>query len=194
MFASRKVNVIGVDVSQKAVDTINRGQIHITEPDLDMVVQAAVNQGYLTATTTTQKADAFLIAVPTPLDANCVPDLSFVEAAAKALAPVLEKGNIVILESTSPVTTTEQMAGWLAEARPDLSFPQTAGEAADVNIAYCPERVLPGKVMSELIYNDRIIGGMSPTCSAKAVEVYKTFVEGECLTTSTRIAEMCKLV
>ncbi|MEM9270429.1 MAG: UDP-N-acetyl-D-mannosamine dehydrogenase, partial [Pseudomonadota bacterium] len=97
-------------------------------------------------------------------------------------------------ESTSPVTTTEQMAGWLAEARPDLSFPQTAGEAADVNIAYCPERVLPGKVMSELIYNDRIIGGMSPTCSAKAVEVYKTFVEGECLTTSTRIAEMCKLV
>lgn len=195
MFASRKTEVIGVDVSQRIVDTINRGEVHIVEPDLDMVVRAVVREGYLRATTVPEPAEAFLIAVPTPFRGeNHDPDLSYIEAAAHAIAPVLEMGNLVILESTSPVGATEQMAGWLAAARPDLSFPQTAGEASDIRIAHCPERVLPGKVMQELITNDRVIGGMTPACSAKAVALYKTFVSGACVTASgPRVAEMAKL-
>ena len=197
VFASRKVKVIGVDVNQQAVDTINRGQIHIVEPDLDMVVQAAVNQGYLRATTQPEPADAFLIAVPTPFKADHngghEPDLRFIEAASQSIAPVLKPGDLVILESTSPVGATEQMAGWLAAARPDLSFPQTHGAASDIRIAYCPERVLPGHVLRELLQNDRVIGGMTPKCSEAAASLYKIFVEGECVITTARTAEMCKL-
>jgi len=194
VFASRKIKVIGVDVNQKAVDTINRGEIHIVEPDLDMVVNAAVKEGYLRATTVPEPADAFLIAVPTPFRGdNHDPDLSYIEAAAKAVAPVLNKGNLVILESTSPVGATEQMAEWLAEARPDLSFPQSHGENSDIRVAHCPERVLPGHIIRELVQNDRIIGGMTPKCSEIACALYKTFVEGECVMTNARTAEMCKL-
>jgi len=194
VFASRKINVIGVDVNQDAVDTINRGDIHIVEPDLDMVVHAAVKEGYLRATTSPEPADAFLIAVPTPFKGdNHEPDLSYIASAAKAIAPVLSKGNLVILESTSPVGTTEQMAEWLAEARPDLTFPQTHGEASDIRIAHCPERVLPGHVLRELVQNDRIIGGMTAECSQAACDLYKTFVVGECVVTTARTAEMCKL-
>ena len=193
-FAARKKKVIGVDVSQHAVDTINKGEIHIVEPELDMVVHAAVTEGYLRATTTPEPADAFLVAVPTPFKGNNhEPDLSYIEAASKAIAPVLQKGNLVILESTSPVGATEQMAAWLSEARPDLTFPQTLGNDADICIAYCPERVLPGHVMRELIENDRVIGGMSPTCSEAAVALYKTFVQGESVITNARTAEMAKL-
>lgn len=192
-FASRKKKVVGVDVNQHAVDTINRGAIHIVEPDLDKVVKEAVDGGYLQAVTKPIAADAFLIAVPTPFKGDHEPDLAYVEAAAKSLAPVLKKGDLVILESTSPVGATEQMAQWLAEARSDLSFPQQVGEAADVNIAYCPERVLPGQVMIELIQNDRVIGGMTPKCSDRASELYKIFLEGECVVTNSRTAEMCKL-
>jgi UDP-N-acetyl-D-mannosaminuronic acid dehydrogenase len=180
MFASRKIEVVGVDVNPRAVDTINRGEIHIVEPDLDMVVHAAVKEGYLRATTKPEPAEAFLIAVPTPFKgSNHEPDLSYVEAASRAIAPVLVPGNLVILESTSPVGATEAMAGWLAEARPDLAFPQTHGEASDIRIAHCPERVLPGKVMRELITNDRVIGGMTPRCSEEAARLYQTFVTGE---------------
>ena len=194
VFASRKIKVIGVDVNQRAVDTINRGEIHIVEPDLDMVVHAAVKEGYLRATTTPEPAEAFLIAVPTPFKGeNHEPDLSYIESAAKAIAPVLAKGNLVILESTSPVGATEQMAEWLAEARPDLTFPQTHGEESDIRIAHCPERVLPGHVLRELVQNDRIIGGMTPKCSQLACTLYKSFVEGECVVTNARTAEMCKL-
>ncbi|ELP8106283.1 UDP-N-acetyl-D-mannosamine dehydrogenase [Vibrio vulnificus] len=198
MFASRKKKVIGVDVNQHAVDTINQGKIHIVEPDLDMMVHAAVSGGYLKATTTPEAADAFLIAVPTPflpcLEGDIpAPDLSYIEAASKAIAPVLKKGDLVILESTSPVGATEQMAAWLAEARSDLTFPQTHGEEADVNIAHCPERVLPGHVVRELVENDRVIGGLTAKCSARAVELYKTFVQGECVITNARTAEMAKL-
>ncbi len=195
MFASRKLQVIGVDVNQAAVDTINRGEIHIVEPDLDMVVHAAVSQGYLRATTKPEPADAFLIAVPTPFKGNNhEPDLKYIEAACKSIAPVLRSGNLVVLESTSPVGATEAMASWLAKARPDLSFPQKAGEMSDIRIAHCPERVLPGKVMQELITNDRVIGGMTPRCSALAAELYSSFVTGECVTaTSPRAAEMAKL-
>jgi UDP-N-acetyl-D-mannosaminuronic acid dehydrogenase len=192
-FASRKKQVIGVDVNAHTVETINRGAIHIVEPDLDNVVKIAVEGGYLQAVTKPLAADAFLIAVPTPFKGDHEPDMIFVESAAKSIAPVLKKGNLVILESTSPVGATEQMAQWLAEARPDLSFPQQAGEGADINIAYCPERVLPGQVMVELIQNDRVIGGMTPKCSARASDLYKVFLEGECVVTQSRTAEMCKL-
>lgn len=192
-FAARKTKVIGVDVNKHAVDTINRGEIHIVEPELDIVVRAAVTEGYLRATTTPEPADAFLIAVPTPFKDGHEPDLDYIEAASKAIAPVLRKGNLVILESTSPVGATEQMAAWLAEARPDLTFPQQVGEESDIRIAHCPERVLPGQVMRELVENDRIIGGMTAKCSAAATAIYKIFVQGECIVTDARTAEMCKL-
>lgn len=195
MFASCKIEVIGLDVNKFAVDTINRGQIHLVEPDLDIVVQAAVKEGYLRATTKAEPAEAFLIAVPTPFKGeNHEPDLSYVEAACRAIAPVLEAGNLVILESTSPVGTTESVASWLAEYRPDLNFPQTASEASDIRIAYCPERVLPGKIMQELITNDRVIGGLTRKCSEQAVALYRAFVTGECVIASgPRVAELTKL-
>lgn len=194
VFASRHKKVIGVDVNPHAVDTINRGEIHIVEPDLDAVVRTAVSQGYLHATLSPQPADAFLIAVPTPFKGdNHEPDLVYIEAASRAIAPVLQPGNLVILESTSPVGATEQMAAWLAASRPDLTFPQTHGEASDIRIAYCPERVLPGQVLRELVQNDRVIGGMTPKCSQAAASLYQIFVEGECVITNARTAEMCKL-
>ncbi|KWV96299.1 MULTISPECIES: UDP-N-acetyl-D-mannosamine dehydrogenase [unclassified Erythrobacter] len=195
MFASRKIEVVGVDVNQNTVDTINRGDIHIVEPDLDMVVHSAVTQGYLRAAMTPEPAEAFLIAVPTPFKGdNHEPDLSYIEAASEAIGPVLEKGNLVILESTSPVGATEAMAGWLADARPDLSFPQDMGEASDIRIAHCPERVLPGKVMQELITNDRVIGGITRRCSELAASLYKSFVTADCVISSgPRVAEMAKL-
>ncbi len=199
MFASRKIKVIGVDVNQYAVDTINKGKIHIVEPDLDMLVSAAVSQGYLKAVTTPGPSDAFLIAVPTPFLPRenegdiPQPDLKYIQAAAKAIAPVLKKGDLVILESTSPVGATEQMADWLAEARSDLTFPKTHKEESDIRVAHCPERVLPGHVVRELVENDRVIGGLTAKCSEQAVELYKTFVKGECVITNSRTAEMAKL-
>ncbi len=193
LFASRKKKVIGVDLNQHAVDTINQGRIHIVEPQLDILVRAAVSEGYLHATTKAQPADAFLIAVPTPFTDGHKPDLSYIEAAARSIAPVLASGNLVILESTSPVGTTEKLAQWLADARPDLTFPQQAGEAADIHIAYCPERVLPGRVVHELVANDRVIGGMTQAATAMATELYKVFVEGALVPTNARTAEMCKL-
>ena len=194
VFASRKVNVVGVDINQHAVDTINRGKIHIVEPELDILVHSTVKEGYLKATTAPQKADAFIIAVPTPFKGeNYEPNLDYIKSATRALAKVLEKGNLVVLESTSPVGATEKMAAWLAEERPDLSFPQDAGEDADIRVAHCPERVLPGHVICELVENDRIIGGMTPKCTAAATALYKIFVEGECIATNARTAEMAKL-
>lgn len=192
-FASRGLKVIGVDVNQRAVDTINRGEIHIIEPDLDIVVRSVVQSGNLRATTVPEPADAFIVAVPTPFKENKQPDLRYIESASKAIAPVLKRGDLVILESTSPVGATEQMAAWLAEARPDLSFPQQVGEDSDIRIAHCPERVLPGKVLVELVNNDRVIGGMTSKCSAASVQLYKMFVQGECVVTNARTAEMCKL-
>lgn len=193
LFASRKLQVIGVDVSQRVVDVINRGEIHIIEPELDILVQAAVGAGQLRATKQVQPAGAFVIAVPTPLTAQRKPDVSCIEAAAKSIAPVLEKGNLVILESTVPVGTTESLARWLSEARPDLSFPHQAGDASDIRIAHCPERVLPGRIVHELVVNDRVIGGMTRKCSEAAVSLYRAFVQGECIVTNVRTAEMCKL-
>jgi UDP-N-acetyl-D-mannosaminuronic acid dehydrogenase len=197
VLASCKIKVIGVDVNQLAVDTINRGQIHIVEPDLDMVVHAAVSEGYLRAATKPEPADVFLIAVPTPFksdhNGDHEPDLRFIEAVSQSIAPMLKTGDLVILESTSPVGATEQIAEWLATARPDLTFPQTHGEASDIRVAYCPERVLPGQVLRELVQNDRVIGGMTTKCSEAAARLYKLFVQGECVITNARTAEMCKL-
>jgi UDP-N-acetyl-D-mannosaminuronic acid dehydrogenase len=193
MFASRRVKVIGVDISQYAVDTINQGKIHIVEPELDMIVHAAVTEGFLRAAVKPEPADAFLIAVPTPFKGDHEPDLSYVRAAAESIAPVLKKGDLIILESTSPVGTTENMAQWLAQARPDLRFPANGNTTVDVHIAYCPERVLPGHVVRELVENDRIIGGLTAACSARAAEVYRLFVAGELLFTTARTAEMSKL-
>lgn len=195
MFASNQIEVVGVDVCKSTVDTINRGEIHIVEPGLEATVRSAVDCGYLYATHIPEPADAFLIAVPTPfVGEKHVPDLQYVEAAAYAIAGVLKKGDLVILESTSPVGTTEALATWLSECRPDLSFPQNAGEQSDIRVAHCPERVLPGKIMQELILNDRVIGGLTPACSARAAALYKIFVRGQCIiSSSASIAEMSKL-
>ncbi len=198
MFASCKKKVVGVDVNERVVNTINRGEIHIVEPQLDMLVKSAVEQGYLQATLVPEPADAFLIAVPTPFKPSAggsipEPDLKYIEAASKSIAPVLKPGNLVVLESTSPVGATEEMASWLAEMRPDLSFPESHDESSDIRIAHCPERVLPGHVVRELVENDRVIGGLTNKCSRAAVELYKEFVQGDCVMTNARTAEMAKL-
>jgi UDP-N-acetyl-D-mannosaminuronic acid dehydrogenase len=194
MFASRKKQVIGVDVNEKAVQTINAGNIHIVEPDLDVVVRAAVTEGYLKASLTPEEADAFLVAVPTPFKEDKKPDLKYIEAACKAIAPVLKKGDVLVLESTSPVGATKQMAEWISELRPDLKMPTDANSTdQDIYLAHCPERVLPGHVMRELVQNDRVIGGISKVCAEKAKSLYEIFVQGECVLTDTDTAEMAKL-
>jgi len=196
VLASRKVEVVGVDVNQNAVDMINRGEIHIVEPELSILVRAAVQTGYLRATMQVEKADAFMVAVPTPFKGEHEPDLSYIKSAAEAIVPVLEKGNMVILESTSPVGATEKMMSWMKELRPDLSFPVFGdnGGEADISVAHCPERVLPGHVVCELIENDRIIGGVTTACAQLARELYKIFVKADCLITDCRTAELSKLV
>lgn len=194
MFASRKIEVVGIDVNPHVVETINRGEIHLVEPDLDMIVRAAVSEGFLRASLNPEPADAFLIAVPTPFKGeNHDPDLSYVKSATLAIAPVLKSGDIVILESTSPVGTTEEIEKWLMSARPDLTFPSTHGENSAIRMAHCPERVLPGHVLRELVENDRVIGGMTSKCTAAAIALYKIFVKGSCVETNSRTAEMVKL-
>ena len=193
LFAAHGTKVIGVDVSAHVVETINAGKIHLVEPDLDGVVHKVVTEGSLHATLEPEPADAFIIAVPTPFREDYEPDLSYIESAARLIAAVLVPGNLVVLESTSPIGATEQLAIWLADARPDLTFPQIAGDDADIQIAHCPERVLPGHVLSELISNDRIIGGMTERASKMAVAMYKQVVRGDCVITDARTAEMCKL-
>ena len=193
VLASRGVKVIGVDINEIAVATINSGRIHIVEPDLDAVVHDVVKSGHLCATTVPEPADVFIIAVPTPFKSGHEPGLKHVEAAVRSIAPVLCKGNLVILESTSPVGATEQVEQWLAESRPDLTFPHQESDNAQIQIAYCPERVLPGSVLTELVENDRVVGGLSSRCAERAAAFYHIFVKGECLITNARTAEMCKL-
>ena len=186
--------VRGIDVSQKVVDTINRGEIHIEEVDLDGLVQGVVSRGLLSASLEVAPADVFVIAVPTPFDENHAPYISYVLSAASAVAPVLKSGDIVILESTSPVGTTEEIRDLIARMRPDLKVPGLCAETPDISIAYCPERVLPGKILEELTNNDRSIGGITPRCARKALAFYKIFVRGTCIATDARSAEMTKLV
>ncbi len=186
--------VHGVDVTQSVVDTINRGEIHIEEVDLDGLVQGVVARGLLKASTEMAPADVFIIAVPTPFDANHAPDISYVLAAGEAVAMVLKAGDCVILESTSPVGTTEALRDLIAARRPDLKCPGLTSETPDIAISYCPERVLPGRILEELTNNDRSIGGITPRCARKALSFYKLFVRGECVVTDSRSAEMTKLV
>jgi UDP-N-acetyl-D-mannosaminuronic acid dehydrogenase len=196
VLASKDIKVVGVDVSQHVVDTINQGKIHIIEPGLDVLVREAVQKNHLKAVINPEKADVFMIAVPTPFKGNHEPDLSYIRLAAKAIAPVLEKGNLVILESTSPVGATEKMMTWIQEERLDLSFPEFGNNnfIADIAVAHCPERVLPGQVVRELIENDRIIGGVTDYCAKQAKDLYKIFVDADCLLTDCRTAELSKLV
>jgi UDP-N-acetyl-D-mannosaminuronic acid dehydrogenase len=186
--------VQGVDVTQSVVDTINRGEIHIEEVDLDGLVQGVVSRGLLSASLTVEPADVFVIAVPTPFDKDHQPDISYVLAAARSIAPVLKTGDCVILESTSPVGTTEAIRDLIAELRPDLKVPGLTTQTPDLSIAYCPERVLPGRILEELTNNDRSIGGITPRCARKAIAFYKLFVRGQCIPTDARSAEMTKLV
>ena len=193
MIAGRGVQVIGVDINTDSVETINRGRIHIVEPGLEDLVNGAVTSGNLKAAPAPEAADAFIIAVPTPFTDGHKPDLSHLRAAANALARVLKEGDLIVIESTSPVGTTRAFSQWLAGHRPDLTFPHDSGEKARVAVAHSPERVLPGNVLRELARNDRVVGGLSPRCSARAVELYQIFVEGECLITDAATAELVKL-
>lgn len=186
LIASKGITVTGVDIHQNVVDIINQGKIHIVEPDLDGLVHHAVKEGYLKAATAPVRADMYLIAVPTPFKENNVPDLSYVEAAVNSIIPTLEKGALVILESTSPVGTTHKIQELIIKARPDLK--------GEIFISYCPERVLPGNIIHELEQNDRAIGGIDEISTEKAVGFYKHFVKGELHRTNSQTAEMCKLV
>ena len=188
--------VLGLDVSQHVVDTINRGEIHIEEVDLDGLVHGVVQRGLLRASTRIEACDVYVVAVPTPFakDDHHTPDISHVLAAATEIAAVLKPGDLVIIESTSPVGTTGQVRDLLAGLRPDLKMPGRTGGTPDVSIAYCPERVLPGRTLEELTNNDRSIGGITPRCARKAMAFYKRFVRGTCETTDARSAEMTKLV
>ena len=186
LIASHGTNVLGVDINQHVVDTISEGKIHIVEPDLEKIVSAAVSKGNLKASTKACSAEVYLIVVPTPFKGNHEPDISFVEAATKGIIPLLKKGDLYIIESTSPIGTTEKMQELIYAARPELK--------EHIYIAYCPERVLPGNVMYELVHNDRVIGGVNEASTAKATAFYAKYVKGELHATNARTAEMCKLV
>ena len=187
-------SVLGVDVSEHVVDIVNAGKVHIEEVDLDGLVQGVVSRGALRASMQVEPADVFVIAVPTPFGDNHNPDTSYVMAAATDVAAVLKAGDTIILESTSPVGTTEKMRDLIAKLRPDLKIPGLTDQIPDISIAYCPERVLPGKILEELIQNDRSIGGITSRCARKALGFYRLFVRGELLTTNASTAEMTKLV
>jgi len=184
--AQNQTYVHGVDINSDVVETINQGKIHIIEPELDSAVAKAVEEGFLKAATTPVEANTYLIVVPTPFKAKNEPDISFVEAATRGILPLLKEDDLYIIESTSPVGTTEKMMSLIYTERPELK--------GKLNIAYCPERVLPGNVMYELVHNDRVIGGVDESSTEKAVAFYKQFVKGNLHKTNARTAEMCKLV
>src|SRR5215813_3305038 len=187
--ASRGVEVIGVDIHPCVVEAVNAGHTYFSEPDLDMLLRAATTLGKLRATLQPEPADAFVIAVPTPFREDRSPNLDYIDQAADGIAPVLVPGNVVILESTSPVGTTERLATRLARLRPDLRFPPARrSEPIDVHVAHCPERVLPGRMVRELIENDRIIGGITEACAEHAEEVYRIFLQGKLLRTDAATA------
>lgn len=185
LIANNNIHVHGVDINPQVVETINAGKIHIVEPSLDKAVATAVAKGYLKAATTPIEANTYLIVVPTPFKAKNEPDISFVEAATKAVIPLLKENDLYIIESTSPIGTTEKMMRYIYTERPELKD--------KLHIAYCPERVLPGNVMHELVHNDRVIGGVNENATQKAIVFYKQFVKGELHPTNARTAEMCKL-
>jgi UDP-N-acetyl-D-mannosaminuronic acid dehydrogenase len=197
LLASKGYKVHGVDVNARVVDTINRGLIHIYEPGLGDMVKAAVNGGNLLASLHPAPADVFIIAVPTPFKDGFVPDISYVEAATRTIAPFIAPGNLIVLESTSPVGTTELIASWLEDLRPDLTVAgkdtQVTKEQNQVFVAHCPERVLPGQILKELVQNDRIVGGVNEASTVRARQFYESFVTGKVLETNARTAELSKL-
>jgi UDP-N-acetyl-D-mannosaminuronic acid dehydrogenase len=193
-FAARGLDVIGVDINRDAVNRINSGRSHIVEPDLDMLLSAAVKSGKLRAVTSPEPADAFIIAVPTPITEDHKADISAVEAALKSVAPVLKRGDLIVIESTSPVGTTEHAADLLRKLRPEFSFPDSNPEQSDILLAYCPERILPGQTLRELIDNARIVGGLDRRSAMRAKELYSCFTMGPMKTTTARVAELSKLV
>jgi UDP-N-acetyl-D-mannosaminuronic acid dehydrogenase len=183
--ASKGIEVVGVDINPLVVNTINEGKIHIVEPELDKVVKEVVENGNLRASLQPEPADAFFIVVPTPFKQNHRADISYVESATRMVIPFLQEGNLFVIESTSPVMTTEKMAEIIFRERPEL--------IGKIYIAYCPERVLPGNVLYELENNDRVIGGINDESSEKAITFYTQFVKGKLHKTNARTAEMCKL-
>lgn len=185
LIANSGIAVHGVDISQHVVDTINAGKIHIVEPDLDKAVAEAVSKGFLKAGTKPVEADTYLIVVPTPFKGDHQPDISYVQAATEGIIPLLKEGDLYVIESTSPVGTTEKMMALIFSKRPELE--------GKISLAYCPERVLPGNVMYELVHNDRVIGGVNEASTQKALAFYGQFVKGELHPTNARTAEMCKL-
>ncbi len=193
VFASRGLDVLGVDTNGGVVDLINQGRVPIVEPDLDHLVSDAVAAGKLRAATKPEPADAFIIAVPTPFTPDRKPDLRHLYAAAESLSGVLKKGDLIVVESTVPVGTTETLSQRLAERCPGLTFPHDAGGGADIRISHSPERVLPGRVVKELTRNDRVIGGISPHCAERATALYGLALEGRCLLTTAGTAELVKL-
>jgi UDP-N-acetyl-D-mannosaminuronic acid dehydrogenase len=194
ILATQGVKVTGVDISPSVVDTINSGNIHIVERDLDVLVRSAVHSGNLRATLTACEADAFILAVPTPFKDGHKPDLSYIEKATHAIAPYIKPGNLIILESTSPVGTTEKVAKWLYALRPDLVIPGFSTDLINqIFLTYCPERVLPGRILQELVSNDRVIGGIDAASAQKAKAFYGVFCQGKILLTDARTAEMVKL-
>ncbi|MBA2808366.1 UDP-N-acetyl-D-mannosamine dehydrogenase [Streptomyces sp. KM273126] len=192
-FATNGINVIGVDVNAVTVDVVNAGRVPFVEPDLAVAVSEAVAMGRLRAAGVPEAADAFVIAVPTPLREDRTADLSHVRAAAASVAGVLKAGDLVVLESTSPPGTTVELSRWLGEHRPDLRFPHATADVPDVRVAHCPERVLPGRTMIEIVTNDRVVGGVGVGCAQRARELYEVFTEGECLLTDATTAELAKL-
>ena len=186
LIAKHGISVLGVDINSSVVETINKGEIHIVEPELDEIVSDAVTGGLLEASTSPVEGDVYLIVVPTPFKGNNEPDISFVESATKSIIPLLKEDDLYIIESTSTIGTTEKMRDLIYQQRPELRD--------KIQIAYCPERVLPGNVMHELIYNDRVIGGINDSATGKAIAFYSQFVKGELHATNARTAEMCKLV
>ncbi|CAH1669235.1 UDP-N-acetyl-D-mannosamine dehydrogenase [Hyphomicrobiales bacterium] len=193
LIASRGTQVLGVDTKEDVVRMVAAGTIHISEPDLDGLVSKVTSSGALTTSTKPQPADVFMIAVPTPIDHDNKPDLSSVYAAVESIIDVLAPGNLVILESTSPIGTTEAIARRIGERRPDLLVGTNGNESAAIYVAYCPERVLPGRILTELINNDRCIGGVTLACTRRAQRFYKGFVRGACVATTARAAELVKL-
>ncbi|MBD8870476.1 UDP-N-acetyl-D-mannosamine dehydrogenase [Nocardioides donggukensis] len=192
--ATRGIEVVGVDVNERTVESISRGEVPFVEPELAVGVSGAVSMGRLEASTKTPEADAFIIAVPTPFLDDHTADLTFVRSAVEQIAPRLNGGEVVILESTSPPGTTETLSTWLAELRPDLVAPHTSEGVPDFYVAHCPERVLPGRIMIEMVTNDRVIGGVTTRCAQKAAEVYRVFSQGQMVLTDAASAEMAKLV
>ena len=192
--ATRGVQVVGVDINPDTVKTIARGEAPFVEPDLAVAVSGAVAMGRLTASMEPPEADAFIIAVPTPSDADHTADLTYVRNAVEQIAPRLRGGEIVILESTSPPGTCLAVSEWLGELRPDLRMPHAGEGIPDVYIAHCPERVLPGRIMIEIVTNDRVIGGITPRCAEKAASVYRVFAQGRLVLSDAASAEMAKLV